>query len=91
MVHCVLEFAENRLLVATRTSVLLFDNRQFIKEFANLNTLHIPRGEFPSVLTFEKMPGFDAEKYPFVACQSQYGIKLLNLKTDNIETLIIAK
>ena len=68
MVYSVLEYAKDRLLVATRTSVLLFHERRFIKEFANLNTLHVPKGELSSVESFEKLPGFDADKFPFVAC-----------------------
>ena len=91
MVYSVFEYCKDKVLLATRTSVLLFHGRQFVKVFADANTLHVPKGELNTVDYFDALPGFDVDKFPFVACSGSQGIRLINLNHDNIETLVVGE
>ena len=85
LVTALLEFAPNKLLVATATShVLLLHDWERVRVYADA-------GPQPATGYLAPLPGFDMEAFPFVAQAGERSINLINLREGSSEPLILAE
>ena len=88
LVTAMLEFAPNRLLVATETShLILFHDWVRIRVYSDTSPQHSLKAK--GYLT--TLPGFDIASFPFVAQAGDKSINLINLREASSEPLILAE
>ena len=88
LVLSLLEFAPNKLLVATETShLILFHDWVRVKAYKDTNPQHGLKAKGH----LAPLPGFDPVNFPFIAQACDRSINLINLKEASSESLISAE
>ena len=83
-----MEFAPDKLLVATETSqLLLFHDWERIRVYPDSG----PQAVLQAKGHLAPLPGFHMETFPFVAQAGEQSIHLINLREATSEPLIIAE
>ena len=93
-VNSCLEFAPNQLIIATRSSLHVYDGLQctrLISSHSMSSNTYMHSGIDSAMGYFWVLPGFHPEHFPFIAISGTKSIDLINLKSDECIPLVITE
>ena len=84
LVNAVYEYAQDRLIVATKISLLLFHDSVLVRVYQDFCVRSSVGNSFAQkygypVGCFCPLPGFDLGKFPFLVCQGSQAVTLINV------------
>ena len=96
LVNSVYEYSENKLIIVTKRTILLFDNSVLIRTYLDFATKLSTGNSFVHKYGLAHgyitpLPGFDIEKFPFLVCQGTLAIALINVALLYATDLVITE